>query len=133
MGALNNWAKVSAAALVLSAALAGAAYAADSPTACAVYKPAADSKLIGKSWLLTQRDDGGDWTHSWTLTFTADGKWTSDGKSVGQWCQSGDLVIFGFTDAPHTVYRGQLGVVTASGVESWDGAGTGIFEMTSAK
>jgi hypothetical protein len=133
MSGLNNLLKISGAALAMAFALAGAAYA-DGPTACSTYKPVADSKVIGKKWSLTQRDDGQDWAKStWVLAFTADGKWSSDGAAAGSWCQTGDMIIFGFDDAPHTVYRGQVGASSASGIEAWDGAGTGIFEMTVVK
>lgn len=133
MSGLNVLLKSSVAALAAGFAFAAAAYA-DPPTACSTYKPIADSNVIGKRWTLTQRDDGQDWSKStWVLVFTADGKWSSDGTPSGSWCQTADIIIFGFDEAPHTVYRGQVGASSVSGIESWDGAGTGIFEMTITK
>jgi hypothetical protein len=134
MRSLKNLVRVSAAGIVLACALSGAAYAQakapeGAPLGCKVWTPLSSSNLIGKSWSLKQKDDGYDWTGPWILTFTPDGKWQQAGTTVGSWCQSGDTVIFSFSSSPNTAYRGQVSSMTVSGYESWDGAGTGIFEM----
>jgi hypothetical protein len=136
MRTLSSFVKVAATALVIAFAATGAARAAEEnggPLGCSVWTPISSSTLLGKNWSLRQRDDGQDWTGPWTVVFTSDGNWTSQGSAAGKWCQSGDVVIFSFTSSPHTAYRGTVSAVTVSGYESWDGAGTGTFEMTVEK
>ena len=102
------------------------------PTACETYQPDAKSKLVGK-WSLRQRDDGQDWSGPWDIEFHTDGTWSQIGGDGGFWCQSGKSIFFGFQDDPHTTYRGELGGDKADGTESWNGGGTGIFEIKRAK
>ncbi len=102
------------------------------PTACDAYQPDAKSKLVGK-WSLKQRDDGQDWSGPWDIEFRADGTWSQIGGDGGYWCQTGKSIFFGFQDDPHTTYRGELGGDKATGTESWNGGGTGIFEIKRAK
>lgn len=102
------------------------------PTACEFYKPDAKSKLIGK-WSLKQRDDGQDWSGPWDIEFRADGSWSQIEGEGGYWCQDGKSIFFGFESDPHTTYRGELSHDKATGTESWNGGGTGIFEITRLK
>jgi|JI10StandDraft_1071094.scaffolds.fasta_scaffold339510_2 hypothetical protein len=102
------------------------------PTACEIYQFDAKSKLIGK-WSLKQRDDGQDWSGPWDVEFRGDGTWSQVEAEGGYWCQDGKLIFFGFEADPHTTYRGELGNDKATGTESWNGGGTGIFEITRIK
>jgi hypothetical protein len=102
------------------------------PTACEFYKFNAKSKLIGK-WSLKQRDDGQDWSGPWDIEFRADGSWSQIEGEGGYWCQEGKSIFFGFEADPHTTYRGELSGDKATGTESWNGGGTGIFEITRIK
>ncbi len=99
------------------------------PTACSTYTANSSSKAVGL-WSLKQRDDGQDWSGPWDISFKPDGSWAQGDTSVGYWCQKDDMIFFGFSDDPHTTYRGLLGSASIQGVESWNGGGTGIFEAT---
>ena len=98
------------------------------PKACATYSYSATSKAIG-TWYLRQKDDAGNWSGPWTVVFNTNGTWSENGIIEGSWCQNGDTIWFGFSDSPHTMYRGVIGNKTIQGIESWDELGTGTFEL----
>jgi hypothetical protein len=102
------------------------------PTACEFYTPDPRSKLLGK-WSLKQRDDGQDWAGPWDIEFRTDGTWSQIEGEGGYWCQDGKSVFFGFEADPHTTYRGELSDDKVTGTESWNGGGTGIFEILRIK
>ena len=102
------------------------------PGACEIYAFDAKSKLIGK-WSLKQRDDGHAWSGPWDIEFRDDGTWSQMEGEGGYWCQNGKSIFFSFETEPHTTYRGELGHDKAAGTESWNGGGTGIFEIARIK
>jgi hypothetical protein len=103
------------------------------PTACETYKPDPKSKAVGR-WSLRQRDDGQDWAGPWDIELRANGSWTQASENAGFWCQDDKLIVFGFSEDPHTTYRGEIGLSGKfKGIESWNGGGTGIFEAEKRK
>lgn len=110
----------------------GDAPAPNKPTACDTYQFDAKSRLIGQ-WSLKQHDDGQDWSGPWDIEFRADGTWSQIGGEGGYWCQDEKSIFFGFEADPHTTYRGELSGDKATGTESWNGGGTGIFELSRIK
>lgn len=99
------------------------------PGACSKYTWSSASKVIG-TWYLRQKDDSGDWSGPWTVVFNANGTWSENGTVEGSWCQNGDMIFFGFSEDPNTMYRGTVYNRTVQGEESWNQLGTGIFELT---
>ncbi|MBX9747694.1 MAG: hypothetical protein K2X34_12380 [Hyphomonadaceae bacterium] len=110
----------------LSAAPASAA-----PVACANGTASASAPVVGGEWELRFLDDGStDWAGPYTHVFNADGAWTENGNAAGSWCMVGDLLIYSWDDDPQTTFRIQFtGAEVMTGMESWNGAGTGIVEL----
>jgi hypothetical protein len=102
------------------------------PLACEIYQFDAKSKLIGQ-WSLKQRDDGQDWSGPWDIEFRNNGTWSQLNGDGGYWCQDEKSIFFSFETDPHTTYRGELSGDKATGTESWNGGGTGIFEISRLK
>jgi hypothetical protein len=105
--------------------------AAAGPAACARGVVDPNASVVGGDWTLRQRDDDtGQWTGPWTNGFRRDGALLQAGNVVGRWCIIDDaILLFGFDEAPHTTYRGTLAPNVIRGIESWDGANMGEFEI----
>lgn len=100
------------------------------PDACAKWGYSASSSVVGVTWTLRQKADGGAWEGPWSVVFNTNGTWSENGQVDGSWCQSGDMVIFGFSVDPQTTYRGTVMNRTMQGTYSRNGLDTGIFELS---
>lgn len=115
---------VTAAAIALLATPALAA-----PTGCQGISVDRNSPVIGR-WTLGQDDDGPQArAGGWTVAFKKDGTFVEDGEAGGSWCVVDGVLLFSFDEAPHTTYRGAVNARSIRGTESWDGGGTGVFDL----
>ena len=103
------------------------------PIGCTNAPPTPNAPILG-TWTIRYRDDGADWnTSNITQVFQGDGTWTENGRTAGRWCMLGDLLLWSWDEDPFATFRatydaGSPGRLT--GTESWNGAGTGIIELT---
>lgn len=118
--------KVFASVFILLLCMAGTAQA--DPRGCARGIVDANAPVIG-TWVARLKDDESEnWESAGTNEFRPDGSFYQRGIRGGSWCMVGDIFLYAFDDAPHTVYRGTVDGDVITGTQSWDGAGTGIFE-----
>ncbi|WP_395646797.1 hypothetical protein [Terricaulis sp.] len=103
------------------------------PIGCANAPAAPNAPILG-TWTVRYRDDGADWnTGNIAQTFLSNGTWTENGRSAGRWCMLDDLVLWSWDEDPFATFRATYNANNPdvlTGTESWNGAGTGIIELT---
>lgn len=138
----SRWLSVISAAVLLAGAgiigMTSGAGAADKasgaapPAVAAAAQPialAAEVSVAGGWTLTTDWGCDGSITGSFTVTFNANGTWTSSGGNNGRWYQVGSMVVWNFANVANLIYSGNLSGSWMSGVQGYPTAGgsTGCF------